>query len=201
MNLNQPSPAEHPTLSTQHLAGVQRMDPEGWSRLVHTYGPIVYRWCRASGVPESDAADVVQDVFTSVARSIADFQPQKQTGSFRSWLATITRNRVRDYFRKQSLREQAAGGTGAWQQMQQYVDNLDSSISVDQATNPIVQHVLESVKAEFEHLTWQAFWMTAVEAKTAAEVSAAIGMPVASVYQSKSRVLRRLRQRLSELPE
>ncbi len=193
--------AEHPTLSSMFLTSLQSLDPEGWRRLVHVFGPIVYRWCRTSGISEQDAADVVQEVFASVARGIPKFQPQKEQGSFRSWLATITRNRVRDYFRKYSRAQPATGGTAAHLQWQQLEESLDSTISTDSTRSSVVRRVLEGVRAEFEKSTWQAFWLTAVEGQSAAEVSAAISISTASVYQAKSRVLRRLRQRLAEMLE
>ena len=198
---NQPIRPEHPTLSSALLGGVQQMDPDSWSRLVTTFGPIVYRWCRASGVGESDAPDLVQNVFASVARGIGSFERQKEQGSFRAWLATITRNQVRDHFRRQAHREAAVGGSGAWQQLQEQPDELDSTICPDLVRSAVIRRVLESVRNEFEASTWNAFWLSAVDGKTAAEVSSEVGISVASVYQSKSRVLRRLRQRLAELPD
>lgn len=201
MDTNQQAKPDHPTLSTGLLGGVQQMDPESWSRLVTTFGPIVYRWCRTAGVPDADAADVTQDIFASLARGIATFERQKEQGSFRSWLATITRNRVRDYFRLRARQEAAVGGTAALQQLQALRDAVDSTISNVGVASPLAKRVLEHVKAEFEPATWNAFWMTAVDGKTASDVSAVCGISVASVYQAKSRVLRRLRQRLAELPE
>ena len=198
--MTEPPANEHPTLSSQLLAGVQEMDPESWSRLVNTFGPIVYRWCRTSGVAESDAPDIVQEVFASVARGIQKFQREKQTGSFRSWLATITRNRVRDHFRRQSKRQPGIGGTEALQQLHLYADAVDETIDPESIDSPIVRRVLESVKSEFEPTTWQAFWLTAVDCQRAATVADTVGISVASVYQAKSRVLRRLRQQLARLP-
>lgn len=193
---------EHPTLSSMFLADVQQMDPEGWSRLVNTFGPIVYRWCRTSGVRDSDAADLVQDVFASVARGIGQFEREKTEGSFRSWLATITRNRVRDYFRKQANNHPAEGGTAALDRLQQHqADELDSSICADSMHSPLCRRVLEIVRIEFEETTWRAFWQTTVDGKQASIVAENVGISVASVYQAKSRVLRRLRQRMAELPE
>lgn len=193
---------EHPTLSSMFLADVQQMDPEGWSRLVNTFGPIVYRWCRTSGVRDSDASDLVQDVFTSVARGIGQFEREKNEGSFRSWLATITRNRIRDHFRRQANNHPAEGGTAALDRLQQHqADDLDSSICADSMHSPLVRRVLESVRVEFEETTWQAFWQTTVDGKQASIVAEDVGISVASVYQAKSRVLRRLRLRMAELPQ
>jgi RNA polymerase sigma-70 factor (ECF subfamily) len=197
----QPNQPEHPTLSPSLLDGAQQMNADSWSRLVTTFGPIVYGWCRSSGIGEADSPDVVQNVFASVAGGICSFQPKKDQGSFRSWLATITRNKVRDYFRKRARSEVAEGGTTAWQRLQEEPDKLESTICPENARGGISHRVLESVRNEFETMTWTAFWMTAVDGKTAAEVSEATGMTVASVYQAKSRVLRRLRQRLAETPE
>ena len=196
-----PIQPEHPTLSSSLLDGVQQMNADSWSRLVTTFGPIVYGWCRASGIGESDSPDVVQNVFASVASGICSFQREKDKGSFRSWLATISRNKVRDYFRKRAKSEIAAGGTTAWQRLQEEPDKLESTICPESARGGINHQVLESVRSEFEPITWTAFWMTAVDGKTAVEVSEAVGVSVASVYQAKSRVLRRLRQRLAETPE
>ena len=177
------------------------MEPAAWSRLVETFGPIVYRWCRGSGVDPEDASDLVQDVFASVARGVGDFQRQKPGGSFRGWLATITRNRVRDHFRRVARREAAAGGTDALQQLQRHAESLDSSICAESAHAPLVRRVLESVRGEFQPATWDAFWMATVEGRPTDVVAQATGLAHASVYQAKSRVLRRLRQRMEELSD
>ncbi|MCA9218542.1 MAG: sigma-70 family RNA polymerase sigma factor [Planctomycetales bacterium] len=192
---------EHPTLSSSLLDGVQQMDSESWSRLVNTFAPIVYLWCRTSGVRSSESPDIVQNVFTSVARGIGSFERQKDQGSFRSWLATITRNQIRDHFRKKSQIESAVGGTEAWDRLQHEPDELDSTIAPENVTSAINRRVLDSVQAEFEPQTWQAFWLTVVDGKNTAEASEATGISTASIYQAKSRVLRRLRARLAELPD
>ncbi len=196
-----PTPAEHPTLSTLFLDGVQQLDPRQWSRLVETFGPIVYRWCRVAGVREADAADLVQDVFTSVARNIAAFERRKDLGSFRCWLATITRNEVRDFFRKASRRAEAQGGTAAHQWMHDQVDHLDDSIDGDSISTPLLKSMLENVKAEFEDATWQAFWLTTVENQKPSLVAERTGLSLVSVYQAKSRVLKRLRIAMAQWPE
>ncbi|MGI9516549.1 MAG: RNA polymerase sigma factor [Pirellulaceae bacterium] len=191
----------HPSLSTALLARVQQMEPDAWNRLVETFGPIVYQWARTSGLNADDAADVVQDVFAKVAKGIVSFERQKQHGSFRSWLATITRNRIRDFFRRDQVKHPSpAGGTEALQQMQNVPDPLQDSISELDIDRRLPARVLELVQSEIEPRTWQAFWLTTVEARTARDVAEQLEMQLASVYQAKSRVLRRLRQRLDELP-
>ncbi len=190
---------EHPTISSHLLANARAMQPEAWSRIVNVYGPIVYRWCRSSNVPQSDAADVVQEVFATVARGIGDFQRQKAKGSFRNWLATITRSRTTDYFRKAAKSPTAVGGTDGLAALRQQAEILDSTITSEGIQGVLSKQVLRSVQAEFEPTTWDAFWLTTIENQSPTEAAEATGLSRASVYQAKSRVLRRLRQRLEEL--
>ncbi len=194
-----------PTVSTSLLFRVQQMNPDAWERLVSIFSPIIYRWARTSGLPEDDAADVVQDVLGATFRNIGRFEKAKPSGSFRSWLATITRNRVRDFYRRQSNASCGAGGTDALLRLQKVpspkdTDSLEDSISVESLNRQLPSQALEVVRAECEPRTWQAFWRTTVDQRRASDVAAELGMNLAAVYQAKSRVLRRLRKCLSDLP-
>lgn len=200
---------ELPSISTSLLFNARAMEPEAWARLVEVFSPIIYRWARKSGLAEADAADVVQDVFISVAKSIGKFERQKASGSFRSWLATITRNRIRDFFRNHDRRETAEGGSQAQQRMNQLAiaaaecpsdEQLEKSVNLAELEHRIPARVLQILQSDCEPKTWQAFWMTTVLGDAASDVADRLNISVASVYQAKSRLLRRLRKRLDELP-
>jgi len=197
----QPERPEIPTLSSSFLGNVQRMDPASWSRLVMTFAPIVYRWCRRSGIREADTPDVIQDVFSTVARGVTGFQRTQVQGSFRAWLATITRSRVRDFLRKNARHQSPVGGTEALEQLQEIPDELDSTICYQSIESPLAKRTMELVRAEFEEVTWQAFWMTTIESQSPAIVAQRLNLSLASVYQARTRVPRKLRQRIRELPQ
>jgi RNA polymerase sigma-70 factor, ECF subfamily len=80
------------SISTTLLEQIRVRQPEAWERLVDLYGPVVFHWCRQSGLTTSDAADVVQEVWMAVARNVAGFRREQPGDSFRGWLWTITRN-------------------------------------------------------------------------------------------------------------
>ncbi len=125
---------ELPSLSTSLLDRVQQMQPDAWARMVDAFSPIVYRWARIAGLSGADAADVVQDVFIAVTKNIATFERQKETASFRSWLATITRNRVKDSFRKRNRHPPGFGGTEALQKFQHLpapFESRDSEVDLE----------------------------------------------------------------------
>jgi RNA polymerase sigma-70 factor (ECF subfamily) len=188
------------SISSTLLERVQARRPEAWQRLVELYGPVVYRWCRRSNLQPEDAADVVQEVFRAVAEHIDDFRREQSGGSFTAWLGTITRNKVRDHYRRRRGRPSAAGGTTAQRRLAEIREPEEPSEETFQSDRHTLAWLsrrgLDLVRAEFENRTWDAFWRTAVEGQAPADVADSLGMTVQAVYKAKSRVLRRLRQEL-----
>lgn len=183
--------------STSLLERVKAHRPEAWQRLAEFYSPVVYSWCRHCSVPPQDAADVLQDVFWAVHLGIANFRRQGPSDSFRGWLWTITRNKIRDHFRARAKQPEAKGGTDAQLQLLQLPqaepDARDDSTGSCKAPSLFLAG-LELIRLEFEERTWQAFWQAAVQGQPTAHIAADLDMSVNAVRKAKSRVLRRLRQ-------
>jgi RNA polymerase sigma-70 factor (ECF subfamily) len=175
---------------------------EAWVRLTHIYGPLVYRWCRRSGVGADNIADIAQDVFHAVAVGIDAFRRQQAGDSFRGWLYGITQHKVKDHFRRAGRQPRAIGGTDAQLRLGQVAcqteSSLDSATGGDDATL-LLHRALEQIRGDFEEHTWQAFWRTTIDRQSATDVARELGMTANGVRQSKYRVLRRLRRELEEL--
>ena len=188
--------------SVSLVARVQGNDADAWDRMVRLYSPLVYTWCRQHGLPSHDASDVLQEVFRAVHRTVGKFRREKKSDSFRGWLWTITRNKVRDHFRALANRPRPAGGTDAQMRFAELPEEepaTDVSLAASDGKGSPFYGALELVRAEFEDKTWQAFWRVTVEEKTTADVAEALGMSVNAVRLAKSRVLRRLRTELEGL--
>jgi RNA polymerase sigma-70 factor, ECF subfamily len=198
---SRPESSRPGSISSTLLERVKARRPEAWERLVDLYGPVVYRWCRQSGVAAEDSADVVQEVFLAVAAHIADFRRNGPGDRFDAWLGTITRNKIRDLFRRRRGRLSAQGGTDAQTRFLDLPEPSGTSLSSSpaDADGLLSRRALDLVRAEFENRTWEAFWRTAVEGQSPGDVAAELGMTVPAVYKAKSRVLRRLRQELGGL--
>ncbi len=100
-------------VSSSLLLGLRVFDHRAWQRLVNLYGPLVYVWCRDSGLKADDAADVGQEVFRAIARKIGGFRRDRPGDSFRGWSRTIARNKILDFLRRRSKQVNAAGGSDA----------------------------------------------------------------------------------------
>ena len=63
----------------------------------------------------------------------------------------------------------------------------------------LTSRALSQVQSEFEPRTWQAFWRTVVDGIATSEVARQLDMSEATVRQSRSRILRRLRLQLGDI--
>jgi len=183
--------------STSLLQRLRAREPAAWEGLCQLYGPLVYRWARSSGLQDTDAADVVQEAFQSVAGCLHRFQHDGPTDSFRGWLLGITKNKLREHFRAMAGHPAGAGGTDAQQQLLEVPEIPPDSTSDDLKLDVVLVHrALALIQLEFEERTWKAFWRSAVDGQPAADIAKELGMTPRAVRQAKYRVLRRLRQEL-----
>jgi RNA polymerase sigma-70 factor (ECF subfamily) len=188
---------ESTSTSSRLIAGLRDCDGDAWRLMAALYAPLVHRWVVRTGLRQEDAADIVQEVFTVVFRRVASFRKEQPGDSFRGWLRGITQNIVRNHVRRVAGRPQAAGGSEAQRQLQQAPADLSSS-GLDDGYGAVCRRALNLIQAEFEHTTWQAFWLVAVEGQSSSAVAEGLGITLNAVYLAKSRVARRLREVLGE---
>ena len=134
-------------------------------------------------------------------RTLTLFHRDRPGDSFAAWLRTITQNAIRGHFRRRKGQAVAQGGTDAHARMLQLPDRseVEEASEIQEAKGMVVPLGLNLVRAEFEDRTWEAFRRTAIEKQPCARVAVELNMSVDSVYQAKSRVLRRLRQEFDGL--
>lgn len=194
---------DEPPTSTSMLARAREGDAESWKHLAQVYGPIVYGWARRCGCQSADAADVMQDTFESVARAISRFDDTREGATFRGWLWTITRNKVRDRARL-AAEEVAVGGTAANLALGRILDHaaMDAAeppTSADSDASIARRRVVEILRLEFDARSWKMFWETAVIGRPPTDVAEEMGVSKWAVYKARARVLQRLQDEMRGL--
>jgi RNA polymerase sigma-70 factor (ECF subfamily) len=194
------------------LEHARHADAAAWERLVRLYAPLVASWLRRWDVAEQDVLDLLQDVFSAVAANLERFRKERPRDTFRGWLLTIARNKVRDHARRSAQEPNAAGGTDAFVRMQQLPErpghselsgtlSLDDEPCDDAEFSDVLLRALESIRGQFHERTWRAFWGMVVDGRSAADVAADLEMQPGAVRVSKSRVLLRLRRELGDIAD
>lgn len=184
------------------ISRARSKNSEAWSQLVELYGPLVAHWCGRCGLSPHATADCVQEVFIAVSRSLERYHPEKATGAFRSWMWTITQNKIRDNQRRENRHTQARGGSTGLANLNTLADEL--SIPSEEPTSELeMQHLisrgLQQVRAEFEPRSWALFERAVIDHIPTAVVAKEFEVSSAAVRQVRSRILRRLRQQLGDL--
>jgi RNA polymerase sigma-70 factor (ECF subfamily) len=194
------SPSRRCAMHTTPVSLLERLrDPAAeqaaWERFVQLYTPLLTHWARRLGLAGSEAADLVQDVFTLLVKKLPVFRydPGQR---FRGWLWTVTRNCGRARLRRCSVPSEPAD-----------VEELETSaegdvadaIAAEEYRQYLTRRALELMQAEFQPATWKAFWEYVVQERPAAEVARELEITENAVYLAKGRVLRKLRSELEEL--
>ena len=166
-----------------------------WERFSELYVPLIYYWSRQHGLNSDDAADLVQDVLSTLVIKLSDFEYDAQK-RFRGWLHTVTLNRARDWERRQKHR----AGTGHSSFMEQLQDGNASDLFDEiEYRAYLVERARRLIAAEFEPLTWDACWKYVTENLSAEQVAEELGISANAVRVAKCRVLKRLREELAGL--
>jgi RNA polymerase sigma factor (sigma-70 family) len=177
-------------------------DDEAWRQFVALYAPMVYGFARRSGLQDTDAADVTQDVLRTVSSAAGRLDYDPRRGSFRGWLFTVTRNTLRNALVRRRRQVQGSGDTAVQDLLEsQPAEDEDEAALWDREYQRRRLHwAAEQVRGEFQESTWQAFWHVAIEGQAPREVAEALGMTVGAVYIAKSRVTARLRAQVPLCP-
>ena len=171
-----------------------------WQEFVKLYGPIIYGFARKRGLQDADAADLMQDVLRSVSSAIQRLDYDRNQGTFRGWLFTITRNKVFNFLSARRIRPQGSGDSTTNRLLAAQPEANDGADAWEiEYQRRLAAIAMERVKSEFQENTWQAFWLTAVDGVPAADVAKQVGISPGAVYVAKSRVLARLKQEVEAI--
>ena len=194
------APATRPSLLVR-IRDAQ--DAAAWAQFVEIYAPLVYGFARKHGLQDADAADLTQDVLRAVSQGAKRLEYDPGRGSFRAWLFTVVRNKLRNHLASRGRHTQGAGGRDSQARL-----NAVPAREEDQAAlwdqeyeRQLFAWAVSQVRRDFQEATWHAFWLTAVENRTGKEVAAELGISIAAVYLAKGRVMARLKEQIRLVQE
>jgi RNA polymerase sigma factor (sigma-70 family) len=145
---------------------------------------------------------VTQEALATVAKAIDRFDPDSERGSFRGWLFRISRNLIINFLTR-SNEPRGTGDTEMQLFLQQtpVADEATATLFEVEREREIFRWAAKRVRGRFLEVTWQAFWLTAVEGKSTQTVAAHLVKSTGSVRVSRCRVLAHLQQEVKRFEE
>ena len=175
-----------------------RADDEAWFEFSEIYRPLVFRLACRRGLQPADADDLVQQVLTSVARVIDRWEDDPHRARFRTWLARIATNAILNALTRRP-RDRGTGDSNFQDLLDAHpAEGPDSDLIRVEYRREVFRWAARQVRPEFQPETWDAFWLTAVEGRDVTDVSREQNRSAGSIYAARSRVMRRLREKVAE---
>jgi len=180
-------------------------DDSSWQDFFDTYWKLIYGVAIKGGLTKEEAQDVVQATMLTVAKQMPNFNYDRKSGSFKSWLLQTTRWRIGDQFRK---REAAVSHTFS-------NDDETGTRTSDKVIDPASQDIntlwdveweknlldaaMAKVKRQIDPQKYQIFDFYVNKEWTPKKVAETFSIPIAQVYLAKHRVTEMIKEEVQKI--
>jgi RNA polymerase sigma factor (sigma-70 family) len=152
------------------------------------------------GLKESDASDVVQDIFVKLLGKVGTYK--RTAGKFRTWLFSLAHNTLIDHARRQASYRKALDG---WADhllratLEESVQMAEEWVKIHR--EKILEHALRTIRTRTSSKAWACFEQRLLRNRPAAEIAVELKMDPNAVYVYASRVLKQVRDVCDEFDE
>ncbi len=171
----QPDPAEARAIALLRLGSLDAID-----LLYDRYAATLLRLARYASGSESDAEDIVHDVFVGLPKSIRTYRDEGRMGA---WLSRLVMNRAIDQ-RRATTRRAALHQVAAAQQIAAAAPLSGHDVDIDDAIATLAPALRD------------VFVLRAIEGYSHADIAALLGIRTGTVHVRYFRAVRALRARL-----
>ncbi len=172
-----------------------------WLEFEKTYRSFILSLIIRMGINQEDAKDISQAVLTKVWQKIENFEYNQNKGKFHNWLAAMTRNTVRDFFRS---KKNFITGRDSVEYKEHYID-IEKQVLPDienLAREEWVLHITnlawDNIKGDIYKTKRDVFKMVSQEIPNK-EISKKLGISETSVRVYKAEVFEKMRIEITRL--
>ena len=168
-----------------------------WQRFFDLYAGFVFSIARSKGLNDTDADDIVQMVFSDLARNLPSFKYDREKGRFRPYLAALVKWRVID--RLKAIRRDADLKADFMEEAKFAATTEDEDFEEREWQSAAMEETLRRIKPEVRPEHYAAFVASAVEGQDTDVVTKLYGISRDSLYQIRKRLTVKLREKLAEV--
>jgi RNA polymerase sigma-70 factor (ECF subfamily) len=165
----------------------RRGDPLAWEKLVVRYSKRIYNLCYRFVERADQAEDLTQDVFVKVFRNLNNYKPE--TGSFVTWLMSVSRNLLIDHYRQSKDERATVSASGDEEEEQSLLETLPTNRPSPEAEMDRLEKVatLKKGLSKLSPELREAVILRDIEELSYQEIGTILGIPDGTV---KSRINR-----------
>lgn len=176
------------------IKACRRGDESAWNALVDRYQRLVFAIPRRAGLPESEAADILQEVFLTLFEKLDEIE---QPNRIRSWLVTTAKFKTWGAVRS----EKGFHSPPTEEEMEHELSSIEDEapLAEDALITLEEQHLVRTALNKLEERCRTILSMIYLTEPSASyvEVAEAIGVGATSISPLRSRCLKKLEKVLS----
>jgi len=186
-------------------------DALAWNEFYLTYRDLIYSVARRAGLTELEASEVVQDTLISVSRKIPGFTYDPSKDSFKGWLLTVTRWRIRDqlerraraakheHVRSASVGDERDPRTATIERQPDPATVDVAAVWEEEWETHLLQVALARIKRVAHPQHYQIYHLHVILGQSCREVARALNVSAARVYLAKHRVGNLIKKEVKDL--
>ena len=186
------------TRSSVLRAVADKENEAAWQRLFDLYAGFVYSIARSKGLKPEDADDVVQVVFSDLARNLPTFQYDHAKGKFRSYLIGLVHWRVMDKL-KTDKRDADLKAEFCEEAQLTAPAAADDGFLEREWQAAALEEALRRIKTGVRPEHYAAFVASAVEGQDTDIVMRLYGLSRDNLYQIRKRLTEKLRETVASV--
>jgi RNA polymerase sigma-70 factor (ECF subfamily) len=174
-------------------------DKAAWQEFVEIYRPVILRLARQKGMQAADADDVAQEVLAAVAKAVEQREHDPKRAKFRTWLNRVANNAILNALTR-GRPDRGSGDSALQSVLNQHESHTgpDSDLLRLEHRREVLRWATRHVQKEFHQVTWDAFWLTAIEGRSVEVVAKELAKNPGAIYAARSRVIRRIQEKVTE---
>jgi len=177
------------------LSKIKQGDEISWEEFYASYRPLILLRAGDLGLTQTEKEELVQIVMLEFFKGSRDFQYDRCKGRFRDYLKTIINNQTVSILRKRKHLE-----VGLDDREFILINELEQAWD-DEWQGYVMNMAMEELKNCVESVTYQAFYLYAIQGRQSKDVAVFLDMSVNSVYVAKNRCLEQLKKIIADTSE
>ncbi len=167
-----------------------------WQRLFDLYAGFVFSIARSKGLNDADADDIVQVVFTDLARNLPTFQYDRAKGKFRAYLSGLVNWRVMD---KLKVGKRDADLKASFWEEAKAASSDDNGFAEREWQAAALEEALRRIKPDVNPEHYAAFVASAIDGQDTETVMRLYGISSDNLYQIRKRLTAKLRETVASV--
>ena len=189
--------------STVLLNGLKNSsDSLAWSEFDGRYRPILLQVARRLGLHGADAEDAVQEAMAAFVLAYRQEKYERDKGRLRDWLYGMARHKIRDIQRKLSKKElHFSGDPDTNNRLHEFEDHRIKAVWDQEWDHAVLRQALDQLKLDVSPRMYDIFDLYVLQQWPVQRIASQLKVSHDVIYQTKSRLLVKLKEILPHMEE